>query len=333
MDRLTWGLGDAVVQNDFEPPLISVADATVAEPAAGTAFAEVQVSLSGSNGFRSPDAPRAGRLGQPVTVHYATADGTATAGEDYTPVSGTLTFDPADPVTSQSVTIPILTDNATDDGETLQLKLSAPVNGVLESTTATITITNTTPTSPTDVVVRPGSLHGWEVNFTTASVRPGFVTGPADAPSGEGSFRFDTGTAGAAAAGAKVELSNGGLNDQPLADLSVLRFDLYVEEVIQGGIYLNLKVDADHNGTIDTTLSYVPAAIPLKTWTRVDALDSDATGATGWFCQSSTVTCSVAGVTWAEMFDLLPDGAVFQNSLGFPRSLIFSAGHERGCCR
>ena len=326
VDRLTWGVGDTVVQNDFEPPLISVADATVAEPAAGTAFAEVQVSLSGLNGFRSPDAPRAGRLGQPVTVHYETADDTATAGEDYTPVSGTLTFDPADSVTSQSVTIPILNDTAADDGETFQLKLSAPVNGVLESATATITITNTPPTSPTDVVVRPGALHGWAVDFSAASVRPGFVTGPADAPLGEGSFRFDTGSAGAAAAGAKVELSSGGLNDQPVVDLGVLRFDLYVEEVIQGGIYLNLKVDADHNGTIDTTLSYVPAAIPLKTWTRVDALDGGATGAFGWFCQSSTVTCSQSGITWTAMLDLLPGGAEFQNSLGFPRSLIFSAG-------
>ena len=46
VDRLIWGLGDAVVSNDFEPALISVADATAAEPGAGTAFAEVEVSLS-----------------------------------------------------------------------------------------------------------------------------------------------------------------------------------------------------------------------------------------------------------------------------------------------
>ena len=82
----------------------------------------------------------------------------------------------------------------------------------------------------TDVVVRPGALHGWAVDFSADSVRPGFVTGPADAPLGEGSFRFDTGAAGAAAAGAKVELSNGGLNDKPVADLTVLRFDVYLEE-------------------------------------------------------------------------------------------------------
>ena len=91
------------------------------------------MSLSGPNGFRSLDAPLAGRRGQPVTVHYATADGTATAGEDYTPVSGTLTFDPADPVTTRSVGIPILADAVVDDGETVLLHLTAPVNGVLRA--------------------------------------------------------------------------------------------------------------------------------------------------------------------------------------------------------
>ncbi len=128
----------------------------------------------------------------------------------------------------------------------------------------------------TNVVVRPGDLNGWRVEFLTNSVRPGFVTGPATAPLGEGSFRFDTGAPGAAAAGAKVELSNGGLNDQLVSDLTGLRFDAYVEE---NGIgtewqpYLNLKVDADANGSIDTTLAYVPNAIPLNTWTAVDTQD------------------------------------------------------------
>ena len=171
---------------------------------------------------------------------------------------------------------------------------------------------------------------GW--SSSPSSVRPGFVTGPATAPLGEGSFRFDTGAPGAAAAGAKVELSNGGLNDQPVADLTGLRFDVYVEENDAGASgqpYLNLKVDADANGSIDTTLTYVHTAIPLNTWTAVDTQDGSATGAIRLVLQSSTVvTCGVAGITWAQMLDLLPDDAVFQNSLGFPSSLIFTAGHD-----
>ena len=49
--------------------------------------------------------------------------------------------------------------------------------------------------------------------------------------------------------------------------------------------YLNLKIDADDNGTIDTTLSYVHTPIPLNEWTEVDTLDGSATGAVGWFCR------------------------------------------------
>ena len=77
----------------------------------------------------------AGRRGQPVTVHYATADGTATAGKDYTPASGTLTFDPAH-WSRRSVPIPIRR-RAADDGETVLVNLSAPGQRCRPAGTAT----------------------------------------------------------------------------------------------------------------------------------------------------------------------------------------------------
>ena len=145
VDRLTWSLGDAVVRNDFEPALVSAADNTVAEPTTGTATGQVEVTLSGPNSFFSLDAPLAGRRGQPVTVSYATADGTATAGEDYTPTSGTLTYDPATGQTSALIPVTILADATADDGETVMVNLSAAVNGVIQRGTATLTITDATP--------------------------------------------------------------------------------------------------------------------------------------------------------------------------------------------
>jgi hypothetical protein len=45
---------------------------------------------------------------QSVTVNFATANGTATAPGDYTPVSGTLTFPPG--TTTQSIVVPIHSD-------------------------------------------------------------------------------------------------------------------------------------------------------------------------------------------------------------------------------
>ena len=46
--------------------------------------------------------------GQAVSVNYATSNGTASAGSDYTSTSGTLNFSPG--VTSQTIVVPILND-------------------------------------------------------------------------------------------------------------------------------------------------------------------------------------------------------------------------------
>ncbi len=60
----------------------------------------------------------------PVSVDYATKDGTATAGSDYTATSGTLTFAAGE--TAKTVSVPLL-DDAHDEGkETFTLGLSNP---------------------------------------------------------------------------------------------------------------------------------------------------------------------------------------------------------------
>ena len=65
----------------------------------------------------------------PVNVNYATSDGTATAGADYTATNGTLTFNPTE--TQKTFTIQILTDQITEPTETVQLTLSSAVNATL----------------------------------------------------------------------------------------------------------------------------------------------------------------------------------------------------------
>jgi hypothetical protein len=58
------------------------------------------------------------------TVNYATSNGTATAGSDYTAASGTLTFAAGE--TQKTVLVATSSDAATDPGETVVLTLSSP---------------------------------------------------------------------------------------------------------------------------------------------------------------------------------------------------------------
>ncbi len=77
------------------------------------------------------------------TIDYTTADGTATAGSDYTATSGTLEFAPGE--TSATVLIPILGDSTPEENETINLILSnlQPADAVfITSAEATATILN-----------------------------------------------------------------------------------------------------------------------------------------------------------------------------------------------
>ena len=127
------------------PPGLAVADAEVQEAANATlAFA---VTLS-----RAPSGT--------VTVDYATSDGTATAGSDYTATSGTLTFAAGE--TEKTVSVPVLDDAHDEGSETLTLTLSNPSGAYLADGSATGTINNSDP-MPLAWMVRFGRTVGSQV--------------------------------------------------------------------------------------------------------------------------------------------------------------------------
>ena len=64
-----------------------------------------------------------------MTVNYATANGTALAGSDYTAASGTLTFAPGQ--TSKTVTVNVTGDTVVEPNETFVVNLSAPTGATL----------------------------------------------------------------------------------------------------------------------------------------------------------------------------------------------------------
>ncbi|MCZ8049276.1 MAG: FG-GAP-like repeat-containing protein, partial [Microcystis sp. LE19-41.2A] len=89
---------------------LTINDVTVTEGNSGTTNAVFTVSLSSA-------------ASTVVSVDYATANGTATAGTDYTAIpTTTLTFNPGE--TSKTITVPVNGDNQVELNETFFLNLS-----------------------------------------------------------------------------------------------------------------------------------------------------------------------------------------------------------------
>ncbi|WP_448206180.1 cellulase family glycosylhydrolase [Azospirillum sp. sgz302134] len=99
-------------------------------------------SGSSSSGTATADAVFTVKLSQAysqsVTVDYATADGTAKAGSDYTAASGKLTFAAGE--TSKTIAVKVLSDTVTEGAETFSLKLSNPTAAIIADGTGTGTI-------------------------------------------------------------------------------------------------------------------------------------------------------------------------------------------------
>jgi hypothetical protein len=81
-----------------------------------------------------------GPLDVPVTITYATADGTAKAGSDYIAATGTLTFAPG--VVSQDIPIGIIGDTVGEATEQFYVDLSSSTDGLIGRPRLTISIGN-----------------------------------------------------------------------------------------------------------------------------------------------------------------------------------------------
>src|SRR5579884_4985 len=107
------------------PPSLSIADASATEGTSGTTPMAFQVALSRASN-------------KPVSVQYATSDGTATAPADYTSASGTLTFNPGE--TTKTISVSIVGDQSIEPDEQFSVTLSNPVCATVSPGSATGTI-------------------------------------------------------------------------------------------------------------------------------------------------------------------------------------------------
>ena len=126
--------GTGTIADNDQAPELSIADGELTEGSAdGTMRFAVQLD---------PASERT------ITVQYGTADGTATAGTDYTAVSGTLTFRAG--TTTATIEVSILDDSTGEETETFTVTLSNPSGATLSDAAATGTIADDDDSTTTD---------------------------------------------------------------------------------------------------------------------------------------------------------------------------------------
>ena len=111
-------------------PVLTIGDATVDEgggPAVFTVTANVESSGT-------------------MTVDYATADDSATAGDDYTSTSGTLTFSAGQ--RTATIEVPVIDDSDEEQDETFKVRLANPAGATIEDDEGIGTIRDDDGTSP-----------------------------------------------------------------------------------------------------------------------------------------------------------------------------------------
>lgn len=176
--------------NDNDVPSVSFASATYSIPEGDPSATTIYINLSEA-GYST------------ITVNYATSDGSATAGSDYTAASGTLTYNVGE--TQRTITnLPVIDDSTVEcGGETVTLTLSNPSNATLSTPSSTVfTIEDndgTPPTVSTSAATSVGEfsaiLHGNLSSLGSASsVDVSFAWGTSPACSYEASVETMTAT-------------------------------------------------------------------------------------------------------------------------------------------
>jgi hypothetical protein len=188
------GSGAGTIVDDETFPAMSVDDVTIDEGDSGTKTATFTVTLSHLSAL-------------PVTVDYATEEGSASAPADFAANSNALSFGPTD--TTKTVDVIVEGDQLDEPDESFKLNLTNPSNAVLADDVGRGTISDDdgqpslsvgnvsvsegnsgTKTASFEITLSPASGRTVTATYSTAN---GSATAPADYAAKSGSVTFAPG--------------------------------------------------------------------------------------------------------------------------------------------
>ena len=249
-------LSVTIIENDAAT-FSATGPATIAE-GAGTATYTVSLSV---------------RPSANVTINYATADGTATAGSDYTAASGTLTFRPSNWDTDQMVPVTITDDTVDDDDETFTFTLSNPGSGAVLSASPSLSTTITDNDVPALTVSFGATIppQTWTVDVSVDLTLP-------EATGGNGTISYEL--TPDLPSGVMLDRSTRTLSGAPTAAATATTYTWRATDSDGNTAALTFSVTVSPAPNLEATLRYPAAPTTLTVGTTITPLPATTTGLT-----------------------------------------------------
>jgi azurin len=200
-------------------------------------FSINSVSVNETAGSATLTVTKSGSTVLTHAVSYASANGSATAGADYTAVSGTLSFTSGE--TSKTITVSILDDTLYESSESFSVNLSAPTQGAsLGTASGTVTLLSNDP--PPSLSVYGGSVNE-SAGTVTVSVEKSGSTGLTHA------VNYTT-VSGTAVSGADFTATSGTLTFAPAETIKTFTVAIINDSVAESTEYFSIQLSAPTNG-------------------------------------------------------------------------------------
>ena len=251
-------------------PSLSV---TIIENDAATFSATGPATIGEGTGTATYTVSLSARPSANVTINYATADGTATAGSDYTAASGTLTFMPANWETDQTVDVTITDDTVDDDDETFTFTLSNPGSGAVLSASPSLSTTITDNDVPALTVSFGATIPAqtWTVDVSVDLTLP-------EATGGNGTISYEL--TPDLPPGVMLDRSTRTLSGAPTAAATATIYTWRATDSDGNTAALTFTVTVSPAPNLEATLRYPAAPTTLIVGTTITPLPATTTGLT-----------------------------------------------------
>ncbi len=293
------------------PPTMAINDVAVSEGNSGTVNAVFTVSLSAA----SIDT---------VTVNYATTDGTAMAGSDYTGTNGALSFSPGQ--TSKTFTVPVSGDTTFEGSETFYVNLSAPLNAILADSQGLGSINNDDATQQPSLTISDPSLTEGSSGSTNAL----FMVSLSESSSSTVTVSYATANNNATAGSDYSAITNGSLTFTPGQTSKPISVVVWGDTTVESNetFFVNLSnaanaTIADAQG-VGTIINDDTAGLPALTINNISVTEGLAGSVSAVFTVSlSAASGNTVTVNCATANSTALAGEDYQSTLG---QLTFTPG-------